>query len=83
MPTLKQSSAVNMAGWQPVASSATSSQPAKTAPAAPSDPHVTRDPRMLASMPLMASTGDAFYRQFYGGPNVPTFRILPVRGGGQ
>jgi hypothetical protein len=82
MPTLKQSSAVNMAGWQPVAP-ATSSQPAKTAPAAPTDPRIMRDPRMLASMPLMASTGDAFYRQFYGGPNLPTFRILPVKGGSQ
>jgi hypothetical protein len=81
MPTLKQSSAVNMAGWQPVVASPSGSQPAKTAPATPTDPRITRDPRMLASMPLMASTGDAFYRQFYGGPNVPTFRILPVNGG--
>lgn len=80
MPTLKQSSAVNMAGWRPVAPQAASSQPAKTAPAAPTDPRIVRNPYMLASMPLMASTGDAFYRQFYGGPNIPTYRILPVQG---
>lgn len=75
MPTLKQSSAVNMAGWQPVAPRAASSQPAKTAP---SDPSTQRNPHMLASMPLVASTNDALTRQFYGGPNVPTFRILPA-----
>jgi hypothetical protein len=80
MPTLKQSSAVNMSGWQPIAPQAAASQ-TKTAPAAPTDPRITRDPRMLASMPLMASTGDAFYRQFYGGPNLPTYRILPTKGG--
>jgi hypothetical protein len=75
MPTLKQSSAVNMAGWQPVAPRAASSQPAKTAP---TDPSTRRNPQMLAAMPLMASTNDALTRQFYGGQNVPTFRILPV-----
>lgn len=83
MPTLKQSSAVNMAGWQPVASPATSAQPAKAALSSPVDPRNTRNPHMLASMPLMASTNDALTRQFYGGVNVPTFRILPVRGGTQ
>jgi hypothetical protein len=79
MPTLKQSSAVNMAGWQP-----TTPKPSiqtKTSPAAPTDPRTVRNPHMLASMPLMASTGDAFYRQFYGGPNLPTYRILPTKGG--
>jgi len=81
MPTLKQSSAVNMSGWQPVAPEAANRQSDKTAPAAPTDPRIARDRNMLASMPLMASTGDAFYRQFYGGPNLPTFRILPVQGG--
>jgi hypothetical protein len=36
---------------------------------------------MLASMPLMATTADAFQRQFYGGANVPTYRILPAKKG--
>jgi hypothetical protein len=36
---------------------------------------------MLASMPLMATTADAFQRQFYGGSKVPTYRTLPVKKG--
>ena len=37
---------------------------------------------MLGSMPLMAATGDAFARQFYGGGNLPQHRILPVNAKG-
>jgi hypothetical protein len=33
---------------------------------------------MVASMPLMASTGDAFQRQFYSTQNIPAQRILPA-----
>jgi hypothetical protein len=33
---------------------------------------------MLAPMPLMASTGDAFVRQFYSPSNLPQQRILPA-----
>jgi hypothetical protein len=40
-----------------------------------------RSPFMLASMPLMASTADAFSRQFYGQGNVPSQRILPAKKG--
>lgn len=36
---------------------------------------------MLASMPLMSAGGDALQRQFYGGPNVPSYRILPAKRG--
>jgi hypothetical protein len=77
MATLKQSSNVNMAGWQPA--------PVKQQPVAaqspPTDTRNTRSPRMLASMPLMASTSDSLTRQFYGGQNLPTYRILPVKKG--
>ena len=52
--------------------------------APPQDTHTGRAPNMLSSMPLMASTSDAFSRQFYGGTNVPAVRILPAkRGSGQ
>lgn len=81
MPSLKQSSAVNMAGWQPVVAQPASTQPAKAAISSPLDPRTMRNPQMLAPMPLMASTNDALTRQFYGGQNVPTYRILPVKGG--
>jgi hypothetical protein len=36
---------------------------------------------MLASMPLMASTADAFQRQFYGGAKVPSYRTMPAKKG--
>ena len=39
---------------------------------------VGRSSMMLAAMPLMASTNDALDRQFYGGANVPRYRILPA-----
>lgn len=55
--------------------------PAPTpSPTQDADPN-GRAPNMLSSMPLMASTGDAFQRQFYGGTNVPTYRILPAKRG--
>lgn len=76
MATLNQSGAVNMAGWQP------NTQPTQTQTGqgtSPPDPRTIRSPHMLASMPMIASTQDAFTRQFYGGQNVPTYRILPVQ----
>jgi hypothetical protein len=77
MATIRQSQAVNMAGWTPAP------QPAQAATkSSPPDPRVKRLPNMLAPMPLIASTNDALTRQFYGGSNVPTFRILPTKGGG-
>jgi hypothetical protein len=35
---------------------------------------------MTASMPLMATTGDAFVRQFYTNNGLPQQRILPAKG---
>ena len=37
---------------------------------------------MLASMPLMASTSDAFPKQFNTPGSTPQTRILPARKGG-
>jgi hypothetical protein len=76
MATLRQAARVNMQGYQPM-------QPQRTftPQVPPSDTTPDRHPNMLASMPLMASTGDAFQRQFYGGSKVPTYRVLPVKKG--
>jgi hypothetical protein len=78
MPTVKQSQNVSMKGWNPA--------PKPVAGGVKPTPPYTQNPQqrstmMLASMPLMASTSDAFTRQFYGGMKAPTFRTLPVRGG--
>jgi hypothetical protein len=76
MASPKQAANMNMQGWQQGPSSAP-----KQPPNPPEPSTSLRHPNMLASMPLMASTGDAFQRQFYGGANVPTYRILPAKKG--
>jgi hypothetical protein len=73
MPTIKQSAKPSMEGWDRTPPGA----PAKAQTPAPLD-LLGRSPFMVASMPLMASTGDAFNRQFYSGQNLPQQRILPV-----
>lgn len=79
MATLRQASRANMDGWKPADAPA----PATGQPSIPHRPAVPpRSAMMLASMPLMASTGDAFQRQFYGGADVPSYRILPAKKGG-
>jgi hypothetical protein len=73
MASLRQAARTNMQGYQPVRPKGFSQPqipPKVTAP--------TRHPNMLASMPLMATTADAFQRQFYGGSQVPTYRTLPA-----
>jgi hypothetical protein len=79
MPTLKQASNANMKGWQPVPAPPPQAVQKPTLPNPLNNPQ--RLPTMLSSMPLMASTADAFIRQFYGGTNVPKYRILPAGGG--
>jgi hypothetical protein len=76
MPSIRQSANVDMTGWEPA--------PPNPRPQGmtANDPNPQRNPAMLASMPAMASTADAFQRQFYGGANIPAFRILPGRRGG-
>lgn len=78
MPSVRASARPNTAGWQPLQTSAPGPQNA-TPPAQP-DP-TARNPFMRASMPLMASTGDAFARQFYAQNGLPSQRILPAKRG--
>ena len=77
MPSIRQSQQVNMDGW----TQNTAETPRTSAPLPESDPQA-KSPFMHAAMPLMASTGDAFARQFYGGGNLPSFRTLPFKRGG-
>lgn len=81
MPSIRASSRPNLAGWQPAQNAPaglaiTGNSPAQQSPLA-------RSPYMQASMPLMASTGDAFARQFYAQNGLPSQRILPVGKGGR
>ena len=74
-----------MRGWQP-AGLAAGAEP-KPAPS-PSPPPMlpealTRSPFMHASMPLMASTADAFARQFYSPAKLPQQRMMPTAKGGR
>jgi hypothetical protein len=80
MARMKVAARANMKGWEPAPMTPPVSAPRPTYPNPRDLPG--RDPNMLASMPLGASTGDAFQRQFYGGANLPTQRILPAGGGG-
>jgi hypothetical protein len=76
MATLRQAARFNMQGYQPAPQQSNSRPqipPVNTSP--------MRHPNMLASMPLMASTADAFQRQFYGGSKVPTYRTMPAKKG--
>jgi hypothetical protein len=83
MPRLNQLRNPNLDDWQLVPPTPT--RPAETTPSAPANPEVnlqplpSRSPMMRAPMPIAASTADAFARQFYGGPNVPSWRILPAK----
>jgi hypothetical protein len=76
MATIKQSRNPDLTNYRkaqptPVSAPTRAQLPQDTAPA--------RSPFMMASMPLWASTSDAFTRQFYG-TNVASYRILPVGG---
>lgn len=78
MPSIKASSRPNLRGWQPAQNPSTGTAQA----AIPPEPDPTaRSPYMRASMPLMASTGDAFARQFYANNGLPSQRILPAKRG--
>jgi len=80
MPSIKQSAKVNLNNWTPVQ---TDPKKGGDIPAAPTPPDPqAQSPMMLASMPLMASTGDAFQRQFYNQTGTPRQRILPAKRGG-
>jgi hypothetical protein len=76
MPSIKQSANPSLRDWKP----APQTPPQERQTPAPVDP-TARSPYMLSSMPLMASTGDAFARQFYSTTNLPSQRILPAKRG--
>jgi len=78
MPTIRQSAKVSTQGWEPAPQ--TPATPSQT-PAMPAPETNGRSSFMLASMPLMASTGDAFTRQFYSSGNLPQIRTLPAKKG--
>jgi hypothetical protein len=79
MASLRQAAKANMTGWEPAPASPGAGNP-------PSIPDLSntpgRSPNMLAAMPPQATTGDGLQRQFYGGTNIPTMRILPAAGKG-
>jgi hypothetical protein len=79
MPSFKASSRPNTSDWRPVQNPPAAAQKPSAAPQ--QDP-LARSPYMQASMPLMASTGDAFARQFYVPNGLPSQRILPAKRGG-
>jgi hypothetical protein len=81
MTTMRQASNINMAGWQPTTTPVATTTPKKPT-SAPDDPRTRRNSQMLAAMPLMATSSDSLTRQFYGGSNLPTYRILPAKRGG-
>jgi hypothetical protein len=67
-----------MAGWTQLTTPANGHTPTPS----PVEAHETvllRSPLMHAAMPLMASTADAFVRQFYSTGNLPQNRILPAK----
>ena len=76
MPSLRQSASVSMDGWEPLPAPIVTRTHSESVAATAS-----KNPNMLAPMPTSASTADAFQRQFYGGANLPSFRILPGRRG--
>jgi hypothetical protein len=78
MPSIRASARPKLAGWQAIQNAPAT--PQNNAPPAEPDP-TARSPYMQASMPLMASTGDAFARQFYGKTGLPSQRILPAKKG--
>jgi hypothetical protein len=80
MPSVRQSGKVNLDGWRPAENAPQEGQKFKVT--APEPDPTERSPYMLTSMPLMASTGDAFQRQFYSRANTPSQRILPAKRGG-
>jgi hypothetical protein len=76
MPSVRQSGNPSLRGWQP----APKTPQKEPQTPAPMDPN-SRSAMMLAPMPLMASTADAFTRQFYSNSNLPSQRILPAKRG--
>lgn len=79
MPSIRQSARPDTRGWEQAQTPSVTDK--KAAPPPDPDP-LQRSAFMSASMPLMASTGDAFARQFYTPSGLPQQRILPAKKGG-
>jgi hypothetical protein len=79
VPSIRQSARVNLGNWKPVEDAPQTGTDKPPLP--PPKDGTERSPFMLTSMPLMASTGDAFQKQFYGAGNAPQQRILPAKKG--
>ena len=79
MPSIRASGTVNLRGWQAAPTAPAATVQTKAVPSDSQTP--VRSSIMHASMPLMASTADAFTRQFYSQDNLPQQRILPAKKG--
>jgi hypothetical protein len=74
MPTIKQSQKlIDPSKLTPVQTTPVDQPPTNILP--PPD-YAEQSAFMISSLPGVASSLDAFTRQFYGGTRVPTFRIL-------
>ena len=80
MPSIRASAKPDLKGWEPSPASPAGNVQTSNPPNPPYP--LSRSPFMHASMPLMASTGDAFARQFYSSSNLPQERTLPAKKGG-
>lgn len=78
MPRMRQLTKPNLTGYTKAPNPLPSAARGGASPTLP-NPN-GRSSMMLAAMPLAASTNDALARQFYGGANVPRYRILPAAG---
>lgn len=78
MPAVRASTPSTLQGYTQVVSQTPTAAPASVDTSKGS----LRSSMMRASMPIMASTNDAFTRQFYGQENIPQQRILPAKRGG-
>lgn len=78
MPAVRSSTPTSLQGWVPVASQTPPTQPVSSVESNP----YPRSTMMRAAMPIMASTNDAFVRQYYGQQNIPQQRILPAKKSG-
>lgn len=77
MPSMNDSNNPDLSNLEPVnAPTQQTQQPSLPSP-------LDRSAFMLAPMPALMSQGDLTGSQFYPVTNIPSHRILPVRGGNQ
>jgi hypothetical protein len=79
MPSLKNSLVeLDPARYQRIDPRAPVAQPAPFVPMPAPEPPlgIRRSPVMISSLPAISTSVDGVLRQFYGGPNVPTRRLV-------